>query len=227
MKFRNHPHNAALLLCALLIIQLLSGCGAPSPGSAPSEDGAVSSQEPAARPPEAGSADSQDAMPPEEPVLPDVFPLEFTFSSGAGAWRTVVTLNRDGTFQGSYSDSEMGESGEGYPNGSVYVCTFQGRFEPIRAVDSHTYSLTLAELSSADAEGREWIADGIRYVASAPYGMETGTDFFLYTPETPLEALSEEFLSWWPGRYDSGGAQTTLACYGLCNRETGCGFFTC
>ena len=47
---------------------------------------------------------------------------EFFFRSGAGAWRTIITLNRDGTFTGSYLDSEMGESGEGYPHGSAYTC---------------------------------------------------------------------------------------------------------
>lgn len=227
MKFRRQSPQAALLLCLMLAVQLLGGCGAASPGGASSADSPVSSQESGEQAPEPVPADGRDTARPEEPALPDIFPLDFTFSSGAGAWRTVVTLNRDGTFQGSYSDSEMGESGEGYPNGSVYVCEFQGRFDPIRAVDANTYSLTLAELSSAEDEGETWIADGIRYVASIPYGMETGTDFLLCMPETPLETLSEEFLSWWPGRYESGGGQTTLGCCGLCSLEAGYGFFTC
>lgn len=34
--------------------------------------------------------------------------VEFYFASGAGAWRTTMEITADGSFFGSYSDSDMG-----------------------------------------------------------------------------------------------------------------------
>ena len=59
-----------------------------------------------------------------EPVLPFEEPVELVFSSGAGAWGTVLELAPDGAFTGSFHDTNMGETGEGYPNGTVYLCSF-------------------------------------------------------------------------------------------------------
>lgn len=36
----------------------------------------------------------------KEMYLPNTSPLTMTFSSGAGAWATSITLNRDGSFEG-------------------------------------------------------------------------------------------------------------------------------
>lgn len=63
----------------------------------------------------------------EESELPDVFPLEFVFCSGAGAWRTTIVVNQDGSFSGEYLDSDMGDSGDGHPKGTQYICSFSGK----------------------------------------------------------------------------------------------------
>lgn len=58
------------------------------------------------------------ALPPEESTLP--IPEEgvhFTFSSGAGAWSTDLTLFPDGTFSGKFHDRDMD---------ITYLCQFQG-----------------------------------------------------------------------------------------------------
>lgn len=52
----------------------------------------------------------------------------YGFSSGAGAWGTYFYLEKDGTFTGRFHDSEMGETGDGYPNGTVYISEFSGKF---------------------------------------------------------------------------------------------------
>lgn len=152
---------------------------------------------------------------------------KLAFSSGAGAWSTLITLNSDGSFEGIYHDSEMGISGEGYPHGSVYICAFSGQFDDIKQVNDYTYSMTLSEITTQDNEGEEWIKDQIRYIASVPYGMEDGEEFLLYNPETPIKELPENFLSWWPKRYLSEEeVEEILSCYGLYNKEMGYGFFT-
>ena len=156
--------------------------------------------------------------------LPADMPSTFTFSSGAGGWSTDISLWTDGTFVGEYHDSDMGTSDDDYPNGTVYYCKFCGRLEIVQKLDEYSYELKLASLEKE--KGKEYIEDGIRYVPSEPYGMEKGKNFILYLPDTPLDGLSEEFLMWWPGRYDiQEQERTTLGYYGLYNQDMEYGFF--
>ncbi len=80
--------------------------------------------------------------------------------------------------------------------------------------------MTLEELQPEEAE--EHIEDEILYEPSDPYGMTDGKNFVLFTPDTPVSELDEEFKSW---HYMEEG-QEKLSCYGLWNQETGDGFFT-
>ena len=170
------------------------------------------------------SQPSQSPLPVELPETePEVQMLELFFSSGAGAWSTEITLQPDGSFTGFYSDADMGSSGEGYPNGTVYLCGFEGEFSEKVPRDEYSWSMTLESLTHDYEEGKEWIEDGVRYVSSEPYGMEQGTEFVLYRPETPSEGLNEEFWSWWPFR--GNDSPETLELYGLWNVEMGYGFF--
>ena len=213
--------------CCLLVLCLilLTGCGAKQ-----AELPAETQEPPAAEQPETPAeqpnapVEVPEAPGQESVALPDALPLDLTFASGAGAWCTGITLERDGSFTGAYHDSEMGEQGEGYPNGSCYISTFSGRFGNVRRVDGHTWAMTLEDLTVQETPGEEWIEDGVRYIASEAYGLEEGTEFFLYSPETPTEGLDGEFLIWWPiwNVEDTG----TLNCWGLLNREMGYGFFT-
>lgn len=163
-----------------------------------------------------------------EAKLPDVFPLEFVFSSGAGAWRTAIVLNQDGSFNGAYLDSDMGDRGDDYPKGTHYICDFSGQFDNISQIDSHTYSMTLSKITAEKENGEEWIEDGILNKYSEPYGMEDGTEYLLYTPDTKIAEVSEEFLKWYPGWNfvdEDGNHSDTLSCYGIYNIKMGYGFF--
>ena len=163
-----------------------------------------------------------------EAKLPDVFPLEFVFSSGAGAWRTHIVLNQDGSFNGAYLDSDMGDRGDDYPKGTHYICDFSGQFGNIRQIDSHTYSMTLSKITAEKEKGVEWIEDGILNKYSEPYGMEDGTEYLLYMPDTNIAEVPKDFLNWYPGWnfVDEDGKQPdTLSCYGIYNVKMGYGFF--
>ena len=81
-------------------------------------------------------------------ALADSLPVDLSFSSGVGAWGTGLTMAADGSFSGEYHDSDMGDSGDDYPDGTVYLCNFSGKFTEIKQLDDHSYSLTLEELSS-------------------------------------------------------------------------------
>lgn len=172
---------------------------------------------------------------PSAPTLPEAdYPMNFLFSSGAGAWGTRLFLNEDGSFEGQFSDANLGESGKDYPNGTVYLCSFTGRFSISEKLDIHSYPLTLEEVTPDPDRltGEEWIEDGILYVTAGPYGLYNdnidGTmsrSFVLYAPTTPIFGLDEELLSWWPGRYETAQPET-LSCWGLWNVEAGTAFFT-
>ena len=152
--------------------------------------------------------------------------VEFLFMSGAGAWSTQLSLNRDGSFTGVFHDSEMGDRAEEYPNGSVYICNFSGVFTDIHQVSEYAYAMTLADLQTEHQEGEEWIEEEIRYIASGPYGLEGGTEFVLYLPDAPLDQMSEVFLFWWPHRYEQAeNPRDTLDCFGILNVEMEHGFF--
>lgn len=60
----------------------------------------------------------------------------------------------------------MGDSEESYPDGTMYLCNFSGKFTDIKQLDDHSYSLTLDELTSDYEQGKEWVEDGVRYVSS-------------------------------------------------------------
>lgn len=178
------------------------------------------------RDPAAVDRDTEPEPPKETPPV-SPFPIEFLFATGASSAGTTLTLNQDGSFSGKHFDHEN-IIGEGYPNGACYICYFSGQFEDIQQIDAHTYSMTLGEIVTEREKGEEWIEDGVLYMATEPAGLEDGKEFLLYTPGTPLDELSEDFLSWWMGRgsyQEDGESAQTLPCYGLQNVANGKGFF--
>ena len=124
------------------------------------------------------------------------FPSEFVFSSGAGGWGTYLTIEADGSFTGEYHDSEMGDQGEGYPRGTVYICGFEGKFTEPEKVSDHIYSMKLDTLTVYESAGKEYIENEIRYIVSEPHGMENGELFYIYLPGAAIADLPEGFLSW-------------------------------
>ena len=141
-------------------------------------------------------------------ILPQ---LNMTFSSGAGAWRTNITINGTGFFSGSYSDSDMGDA-------TVYVCDFDGKFNVVD-IGRHGITLKLADLDNNTSQS-VWYQNGVRYVGSYPYGLEDCTHFILYIPGTPASQLPDEMKSWLHGAASSG----TLNCYALYNTAMGYAF---
>lgn len=150
--------------------------------------------------------------------------LRFCFSSGAGAWSTLMTVRADGSFSGEYWDSDMGDTGEGYPGGTVYRCDFAGEFtEPVK-VNDYTYSMQIRRISYEKEAGTEEIQDGVRYCYSDAYGLDEAKDILIYLPGGPLDELPEEYRSW-VGYYDlTGSTETELPFYGLYNENAQCGF---
>ncbi len=128
----------------------------------------------------------------------------FIFSSGAGGWGTELYVKPDGTFSGRYSDSEMGSTGPGYKNGTLYECDFSGRFsDEVRSVGPRMHSLKIESIEYEKEPGTEEIIDNILHVYSGVYGLEGLDDVTGYdSPLVFLEAgavtsvFNEEEMNW-------------------------------
>jgi len=119
----------------------------------------------------------------------------FEYTSGAGAWGTELTISADGTFKANYHDSEMGETGDGYPEGTVYTCLYHGQFTDLVKVDDFTWTAKVT-VALDGGQALEQITDGVRYVLSPPYGLQKAQEVVIYTPGKPVEELPEGFLAW-------------------------------
>lgn len=120
----------------------------------------------------------------------------FIFSSGAGAWETDLSVDADGNFSGMFHDSEMGDTGEGYPSGSIYFSEFSGRFGQLEKVDDYTYATTIESIEYVNEPGTEEIKDEMRYMYSEAYGLENAGRILFYLPGRPLDSFSEVERSW-------------------------------
>lgn len=146
----------------------------------------------------------------------------YWFSSGAGAWATELTLYPDGSFEGSYHDSDMGSSGAGYV-ATVYVSTFHGRFIHPVEINSYTYKMELEGDVVIDNGSGQYIDDQVCYVYTEPYGMEVGHEFYLYKPGAPVSELPEAFVGWVRMMMGSSSS-SSLPFYGIYNAEGQYGF---
>lgn len=154
-------------------------------------------------------------------------PLELTFSSGVGGWYNSVVLNSDGTFKGHYQDTDMGTFGGDYPDGTVYICDYHGKFGEFKKVDETTYKLTLKELNTT-TQKEAWIKDKIMYVPSSPYGIEDGEEFILYMPGTDKKNLPEYIRDSWQleGYMQQSKEAGKIPCYILFNPATESEFYS-
>lgn len=66
---------------------------------------------------------------------------KYGFASGSGGWGTTMTVASDGTFSGTYHDSDMGITGDDYPNGSVTISNFKGRFKDAKKNADGSYTM--------------------------------------------------------------------------------------
>ena len=140
----------------------------------------------------AAEACAQDA----DPLFETLFGLEWSFSSGVGAWSTDMRILEDGSFSGEFHDSDMGDVGDAYPEGTVYRCDFTGQFSVLEQIDDMTWKLHVDSLIIDESQEEEAIDGGVRYVKAAPYGLSDGDEMILYAPGTPLDSLTEDMRFW-------------------------------
>ena len=150
----------------------------------------------------------------------------FSFSSGVGAWFTELFIEGDGSFEGHYQDAYMGDMGENYPNGTLYLCDFTGSFGELEKVDEYTYKMKLLSLVYEQEPEKEEIVDGVRQIYSTASGLVGGEEFYLYLPGAKLDDLPEEYLYWVDAYNLEDNGKKEISFYGLYNIEMQAGFFS-
>lgn len=153
----------------------------------------------------------------------EIMPTGFDFSSGAGGWGTHIDIQADGSFAGVYHDSDMGDRGNGYPNGTVYICEFNGSFSEPTQLNNYAYSMNLEHLELEGTPGDVYYENNTRYIYSEPYGLENADEILIYIPGTPFSELPAEFVSWLHAFIDTQ-KNNQLPYYGLYNVNEKLGF---
>ena len=144
--------------------------------------------------------------------------MSFSFTTGAGGAHTTITFGENGSFTGTYSDSEMGLVGDKYPNGTVYTSEFYGSFADPTYESDYKYSLRLNGLYLKHALGVETIKDGIRYVTTSANGFEKAGYFSLYLPGAPISKVTAPVVTH-VGNAEGWGTAVpaSLPCWALYN----------
>ncbi|PLS27792.1 PASTA domain-containing protein [Bifidobacterium parmae] len=132
---------------------------------------------------------------------------EYGMGSGAGAWGASLTISEDGTFKGSYYDTDMGDMGDDHPNGSRSESNYTGRFKSAKKNSDGTYTLQCdASAFKVDGEiGTSRIEDGMQVTTVKPAGMDPCGEFTLYPKGYDTAQLSDDQLMF------SGGLGSTVA----------------
>ena len=201
------------IILSVLIIAAISGCSAaaPTPGNEPEVTYEAQSPEPTPSDTEAS--------------IFSELPEKFVFSSGAGAWETIVEIKSDGAFIGNYHDSNMGDTGPDYPNGTRYECNFSGKFTDVKKIADDEYSMRVEYINTEEEVGKETIIDGVKVITEEPYGFENAGEFRLYLPGRNTKDLPEEFINWVRGPLGWSEVPAEMPAYGLYNVAGGKGFY--
>lgn len=131
-----------------------------------------------------------------DPIFTELSEWFLVLTSGAGGWETTLTVEPDGSFSGDYHDSEMGETGETYENGTVYISDFSGQFDGYTKVSDTVYELHIGSLDYKNSVGTEEIEEDVRYVYSEAYGLSGTENLLLYLPGTATAELPEGYMNW-------------------------------
>lgn len=191
MKRKNFDNNRKIkvifMVLSLMMTAAITGCGVKNyvNENMTSEDQIVESV-----------SKETDDMSVTDLTFADLSKLQFEFMSGAGGWSEEFTIEKDGALRGNYHDSDMGDTGEEYPNGTMYCSSYAGQFTELHKLNDYTYAMKLANISYKDAVGTDEICDEMHYVYTESYCLGGNDTFKVYLPGTPLSELSEEEYLW-------------------------------
>ncbi|MGO5318676.1 PASTA domain-containing protein [Bifidobacterium boum] len=127
---------------------------------------------------------------------------KYIFSVGAGAWSTIMTVNADGSFSADYHDSDLGVTGDGYPNGSRAIASGTGKFTYTKRNNDGSFSITCdtKAFHQDGTIGDVTIKDGVRIeTVDGIYGLTPCGTFTVYPAGYATSALSDDVKGWMYG----------------------------
>lgn len=125
-------------------------------------------------------------------------------------------VGENGTFTGYY-EMYTEETGPEYPNGTRYICDFNGKFSAPVQKSEYAYSTTITELNIVSRD--ENFDYGMHFPKTTEIDeLHEGDEITIYLHDAPRAQLSELFLS----NLDATlMGPDRLKCYGLCDENTG------
>lgn len=140
--------------------------------------------------------------------------VPFSASSGAGAWEGELSVNRDGSFTGHYSDADAD---------GIYEVTFSGRFSSSVEVHGHAYWLWVEEMTTLQTPGTRGVDEygETVFYTEPPFA---AWDYMVLTlPGTPDSEIPEMVQGEIGGTLDEWEDFSRF--YTLTRRNDGWGFF--
>ncbi|MCI8370802.1 MAG: hypothetical protein HFI75_00105 [Lachnospiraceae bacterium] len=111
----------------------------------------------------------------------DLEGIEFWHGSGVGAWRTVLSIEADGSFSGYYKAGDT-NSNYLYPRGTSYIRYFNGQFSDLKKTGPYEYQMQCVSFEAEGTPGEEKISNEIRYITAESCGFENASEITLYLP---------------------------------------------
>lgn len=168
-------------------------------------------------------AEPQDLVESSEFTFTDLSTKQFSFTRGAGGWSEEFTIEKDGYFTGLFHDSDMGDIGEGYEDGTRYSSSYSGHFTDLTKINDYTYQMKLADISYKEAADTVKISDNVRYIYTESSCLGGTDTFTIYLPGTPLSEISEEIYIWISAMNQS---ETELTMIAIVDETNGYGMYS-
>ena len=137
----------------------------------------------------------------DKPVDEDLFSAiagRYVFSTGVGAWSTVLLIAPDGTFTGSYYDTmNQGYAPSGYAD-LVYRAEFHGNVVNLRKENNYTYVFEIGNFVYDTVTGTKEEGylgnDFVLYYNTTALGVSGGVAFYYYGEGAPTNELPDYFI---------------------------------
>ena len=123
---------------------------------------------------------------------------KYTINSFNETWKTELILFENGYFSGIYRAAGHDGSSYGKDGETLYSeRVFSGRFSIGDPIGDYAFRLVLEDYYYDGVEGDSYTeevnGETIRYVYTPAVGIEDVTDFVLYGPDTPADAVDDTF----------------------------------
>ena len=166
-------------------------------------------------------------------TLFESLPDYFYFSYNVGGWWTRIYIGSDGSFYGTYIDSDYSNPYPERDDIPLYYdywynryCSFSGRFELVEQVSEYEFRLRVASLSYDNEPGGVYVDDEEKsvYIYETPRGLDGSEEFTLYLPGRPTSDLPAGFINYIMQATNDFTSYERMRYWGLRNMGTEEGF---